>query len=151
MSYKVIFSISLFFLTGFTLISNSEEELCADDIIGVWEIPEHAFHVEIEKRGDLYFGTLVYCRDSSYPNGILKLDVKNPDPELRKRPYRGIEVLQDITYAGNGKYKNGRIYEPEVGSYYSCQITLVDKTTAKMRGFVGIPLFGKTEYCYKLD
>ena len=115
--------------------SGDTDRVVADDILGTWVFPAHGFHVEVSEVDDRYYGTIVYVRDSADEKGILKLDKRNPDEELRDRPYKGIQVLNGIAYVGNGKYKKGTIYEPEAGSYYQCIITLINKKEAKMRDF----------------
>ncbi|MDP6689178.1 MAG: DUF2147 domain-containing protein, partial [Alphaproteobacteria bacterium] len=42
-------------------------------------------------------------------------------------------------------WNDGTIYNPEDGEIYSCTMTLVDGRTLKVRGDVGLPLFGKTQ------
>ena len=44
-----------------------------------------------------------------------------------------------------GKWVGGWAYDPDGGSTYSGQMELADPNTLKLRGYVGIPLFGRTE------
>ena len=48
-------------------------------------------------------------------------------------------------YDGPGEWKGGDIYDPESGKTYSSYMFLKDKNTLKVRGYVGISLFGRTE------
>ncbi|MDA1101294.1 MAG: DUF2147 domain-containing protein [Proteobacteria bacterium] len=42
-------------------------------------------------------------------------------------------------------WDNGAIYDPEDGEVHACALTLLDSDTLKLRGYVGVPLFGKTQ------
>ena len=41
-------------------------------------------------------------------------------------------------------YKDGTIYDPKSGKTYSCKMT-IDGNKLKIRGYIGISLFGRTE------
>jgi uncharacterized protein (DUF2147 family) len=72
-------------------------------------------------------------------------DEKNPDPALRDRPLIGLDLFSGFRYAGEGRWKGGRIYDPNSGKTYRCVVTLVDVDTLEVRGYVGVPMLGRTE------
>lgn len=72
-------------------------------------------------------------------------DEKNPDPALRDRPLTGLELFRGFSYAGDGRWTGGTIYDPNSGKTYRCIITWVDENTLKVRGYIGIPVLGRTE------
>ena len=43
-------------------------------------------------------------------------------------------------------WSGGRIYNPEDGKTYKCKLTLKDDNTLTVRGYVGLTIFGKTQY-----
>ena len=51
----------------------------------------------------------------------------------------------DLTWDG------GWIYDPDHGLTYSGKITLVDRNTVKLRGFIGISLLGRTLTLHRQD
>jgi uncharacterized protein (DUF2147 family) len=57
---------------------------------------------------------------------------------------RGITILQGFHYAGEQVWQGGTIYDPNSGKTYKSTITLVDRNTLKVRGFVGVSLFGRS-------
>jgi uncharacterized protein (DUF2147 family) len=80
------------------------------------------------------------------PPGYQPVDEHNPD-----RSKRGDLMCNHIMMGGFQPSKDkdvtwdgGWIYDPDSGSTYSGKITLVDKDTVKLRGFLGIALLGKT-------
>ena len=74
-----------------------------------------------------------------------ELDDRNPDPALRNRPLKGLNILTGFEYAGEGHWKNGTVYDPNNGKTYKCSITLIDDNTLKLRGYIGISLLGRSE------
>ncbi len=74
-----------------------------------------------------------------------RLDDLNPDPALRDRPLHGITILQGFEYEGDHVWKGGTIYDPNSGKSYKSSMTLVDENTLKVRGFIGISLFGRSD------
>ncbi|MEO6849303.1 MAG: DUF2147 domain-containing protein, partial [Mucilaginibacter sp.] len=63
---------------------------------------------------------------------------------LRTRPELGLELLKDFTFDGDDVYDDGTIYDPKNGKTYSCKMTL-EGNQLKIRGYIGISLFGRSE------
>jgi uncharacterized protein (DUF2147 family) len=57
----------------------------------------------------------------------------------------GLEILRGFAYDGDNLWKGGKIYDPKSGNDYSAKMTLVDEHTMELRGYVLIPLLGRTE------
>ena len=74
-----------------------------------------------------------------------RLDEFNPDSALRDRPLLGITILHGFEYKGEHVWKGGTIYDPNTGKTYKSTMTLVDKNILKVRGFIGLSLFGRSD------
>ena len=74
-----------------------------------------------------------------------KIDIKNPDPSLRSRPAVGLEILRNFTYAGDGEWEDGTVYDPKSGRTYSCKMSMSDPDKLNIRGYVGFSMLGRTE------
>jgi uncharacterized protein (DUF2147 family) len=116
----------------------------ADAVLGKWLNPSGEGQVEIYKKANKYFGRLVWLKFPKDVNGKPKLDKHNPDVNMRSRTELGIELLRDFVFDGDKGYENGTIYDPKNGKTYSCKMTL-DGNVLKIRGYIGISLFGRTE------
>lgn len=117
----------------------------ADRIVGVWEVGSGKARVKITKYGEKYGGKIVWLKEPNYPDGTKKVDKNNPDDTKKTTPLLGMNNLLGFTYKGNAEYENGTIYDPENGSNYNCVITLEDDNTLKVRGFIGVQVFGRTD------
>lgn len=115
----------------------------ADDIVGTWVAGENKAKVQIYRSGDKYHGKITWLREP-LKEGKPKTDSKNPDARLRNTPVVGLVVLKDFVY-DDGEWLSGHIYDPSSGKEYSCRITMPDKNTLKVRGYIGFSLFGRTE------
>ena len=117
----------------------------AEKILGQWLTAEGESKIEIVPCDSVTFcGRIVWLRDP-LKDGKPVVDDKNPDESLRSRPVLGVELLRGFTYAGDGVWSGGKIYDPKSGNDYSAKMTMVNDTTIDLRGYVLIPLFGRTE------
>ena len=114
----------------------------AQDIVGLWDTGES--RVEIYACGDLLCGRIAELDEPLDEDGNAKLDDNNPDPALRSRPILGMDLIAGFTRAGKKKWEDGTIYDPRDGKTYKCVMKLQRDGTLKVRGYVGISLFGKT-------
>ncbi len=73
-------------------------------------------------------------------------DTKNPDPKLRDRPIKGITFLWGFSYdAKKNRWVDGKVYDPKSGKTYTARLSLEnDGKILKMRGYIGVPMFGRT-------
>ncbi len=74
-----------------------------------------------------------------------EFDEFNPDPALRGRRLDGLTIMTGFEYAGDGRWRNGTVYDPNSGKTYKCTVTLLDADTLKIRGYIGVSLFGRSE------
>lgn len=131
-----------------------------DDIIGVWLNEEGTAKVEIFKKGDEYFGKIVWLKEPFYSQkdveehqhplvklGAPKVDFKNPDENLQSTPLIGLLLLRNFKYnIDNEEWSGGRIYDPKNGKDYKCYIQLIEASKLKLRGYIGFSLIGRTTY-----
>jgi uncharacterized protein (DUF2147 family) len=91
----------------------------------------------------------VHAEDGTYM-GILSFvseprkDVNNKDPKLRDRPVVGIVLMWHLRY-DDGEYGGGYVYNPEDGATYRVEAEVLSPESLKIRGFLGISLFGQTK------
>jgi uncharacterized protein (DUF2147 family) len=116
----------------------------ADAILGVWLTADGKARVEISRQEGKYHGRIIWLKEP-VKNGKEVVDDKNPDEKLRDRPVLGISLMRDFVYDEENVWAGGRVYDPESGNDYKGKIHLVDEKTLDLRGYVLIPLFGRTE------
>ena len=115
-----------------------------DAVLGKWINSTGEAHVDITKRGDKYFGKIVWLKAPKDEKGTIKTDIKNPEESLRSKPIIGLEILKNFVFE-DGKWTDGKIYDPKSGKTYSCNMTMKGNDVLNMRGYVGISLIGRSE------
>lgn len=126
-----------------------------DELLGEWTTEDRQATVEIFKKGDRIFGKIValtnpHCisDEAQGMDGNPRLDLENPDKSLRRRPLIGLEIIRDFSF-DNGSWRGGTVYDPESGNTYRGRIRLDDDGALILRGFVGLPMFGRTSYWHR--
>lgn len=115
-----------------------------DAILGTWINSTGEAHVLITKKGEKFYGSIDWLKNPKDEKGNVKTDIKNPEESLKKRPIQGLEILKDFVFE-DGKWTDGKIYDPKSGKTYSCNMTLKSNGDLSMRGYIGISLLGRTE------
>jgi len=142
--FRILLVLLAFSLTGYNLTA---QDYKTDDVLGIWLNEDKDGHVEIYKENDKYFGKLIWLKNPiDDETGKAKLDKHNPDDELKKRPTKGIILMTDFEYDGDGEWDEGDIYDPKTGKTYSCYMEFESMDKLKVRGYIGISLIGRTTY-----
>ncbi|WP_178130876.1 DUF2147 domain-containing protein [Reyranella sp. CPCC 100927] len=124
-------------------------------VYGVWLTQEQSAHVELyscaeQGRGPVC-GRLVKLIDPTGPDDEPVapedlFDVHNPDPALRSRQILGMVFLYDFKPTREpNSFEDGSVYNAEDGKVYRANIALQANGTLRLRGYVGIPLLGRSE------
>jgi uncharacterized protein (DUF2147 family) len=108
-------------------------------IEGYWLTEDKSGVIQIYKNGQSFEGKIVGGEKKG--DG---LDNKNPDPSLRSRELIGMVILKDLKLEGE-EYKQGEIYDPNSGNTYRLKARLIDSERLKLRGYIGVSLFGRNE------
>jgi uncharacterized protein (DUF2147 family) len=127
--------ITLFFSIGFSNAQSSENS------IGQYWSPKKDAKIKVYKQGDNYFGQIIWTKQPVK-------DTKNPKPELRTRDVVSLVFLTNFIYKDK-EYINGQVYDSESGKTYSCKMWL-ENGNLKVKGYIGLSLFGRSETFIKI-
>ena len=116
-------------------------------VMGMWASDGSIFEI-LEEQGE-FLGVIRVLRDSTYTMeenpervGEIKTDDENPDLALRARPVVGISMFSEYEY--KDQLWQGKIYDPETGNTYNSRMEVDKNGRLKIRGYIGLPLFGRT-------
>ncbi|MCE7064720.1 DUF2147 domain-containing protein [Dyadobacter sp. CY326] len=138
---KITFTIFFVFIFFTSFAQNG----AADKILGEWVNEEKDTRIEIYKTGNQYAGKLVWSLDLLEADGLTpKKDVNNTNEKLRTRSMLNIDLLKNFIFS-DGLWDEGKMYDPKSGKTYNCLIKLRNEKM-EVRGYVGIPLLGRTTY-----
>ena len=112
----------------------------ADGPTGDWKTPDGSV-VRVSECSDAFCMTIVKIA----PTARGTTDQLNPDAALKGRPLCGARIGQGFRQEGGAATATGgHIYDPLSGKTYNAKLTWKGDTL-KLRGFVGVSMFGRTE------
>ncbi|MBO3697757.1 DUF2147 domain-containing protein [Roseivirga sp. E12] len=126
-----------------TLASPNFSRNNGDEVLGIWQTDDGKAKIEIYKESDKYFGKIVWLKEPKNEKGEIKRDKENPDETLRSRTIMGINLVKDFTFDGDDRWEGGKIYDPENGKTYSCDMK-IRKGKLQVRGYIGLTMLGRT-------
>lgn len=110
-------------------------------IKGIYWSPKKDAKIEIYEKGGKYFGKTIWIATPGK-------DKNNPVETLRQRDLLGLNLLAGFTF-NDEVYSGGEVYDPGNGKTYDCKMSL-NGDQLKVRGYIGISLFGRTEYFQRI-
>ncbi len=128
-----------------TLTSIASALPASADVFGYWMTESKNAIVEITPCGDSACGKVAWMAAPLDAQGQPKVDANNPDAALKSRPICGLAMIGDFVKGADGEWTSGFIYDPEGGDLYKSKMRLTDDGTLYVRGYVGIPLLGKSQ------
>ena len=138
-------------LLAFALASpagGAPERSGTGDVRGLWvdhrEGDKRKVAVWIEDCDGLLCGRVYWLKKPLSARGRPKLDRHNPDAALRDRPLCGLRILSGFRRVTESTWSAGQIYNANDGRIFSSTISLENDGSLRIRGYVGISLFGKT-------
>jgi uncharacterized protein (DUF2147 family) len=116
----------------------------ADKITGIWVPAKGTSQVRIFKATNgKYYGKVEWLKEDKD-----KLDIKNPDKNLRGKKVWGLMILKDFTYnTEKQRWESGTVYDPDNGKTYDCYMWFGDdNNTMTLKGYVlGMKFIGRAE------
>lgn len=138
---RILLIFTLIISTALTNAIASENS--ASDILGLWLSEKKDGVIKISKEGDLFIGHLIAFKKKKADLGKTVLDKNNPDEALSKKELKGIKMLKNFSFEDD-EWSGGTIYDPQSGKTYKSYMSLEDNNTLSLRGYIGLPMFGRT-------
>ena len=138
MKKRIIFLISLISTVALAAALMAAYTAKPDEAVGTWLVPKGDAKVTITKSGESVSGQITWLKTPE------DLDTKNPDPAKRKNKILGMKMLWGFSFKNN-EWIGGQIYDPDSGNTYKCKMWMINADKLNVKGYVGIPLFGRSE------
>ena len=101
--------------------------------------------VTIFDCGAALCGRLVWLRIAPSDDNPHAVDNRNPDPKLRGHSLCGLTMMWGFRPDGRDHWSGGAFYDPQSGNTYRGTVSLRPDGRLGLRGYVLIPLFGRSE------
>lgn len=139
---------------GLFALSGARASEAADpaSVVGLWQSVSDVdgkpkSHIRIREVNGRLEGTVEYIINPARREAVCDLcrdDRKN-------QRVLGMTILRDAHRDGES-WVEGNILDPENGKVYSCRLTLIDGgRRLNLRGYIGIPLIGRTQTWVRLE
>lgn len=107
---------------------------CADSVLGAWSTQDGHGVVTIERCGDALCGRIV---------GIDRAPGEPIPTDVHGASQCGMTIITKERPSGDGTWL-GQVIDPRTGTTYGAKIWLDGAGNLRLRGFLGLPLFGQT-------
>lgn len=77
--------------------------------------------------------------------GGMQFDEHNEDPAKARQPMCGLKILWGFKQQDAANWIDGEIYKADEGDLYNATLQLLPKGNLLVRGYAGMPLFGKSQ------
>ncbi|MBP1619046.1 MAG: hypothetical protein H6Q14_2873 [Bacteroidetes bacterium] len=124
------------FLLLFSLAFAAYSQSQGDKIHGIWINEKRTMKIEFS-GSETYSAKIIWMAESKDKNGQPLLDVKNPNPVLRKNPLVGTVIIYGLQFE-SGFYKNGKIYAPKRGLLVDGSAKLLSANKLEITGKKGL-------------
>jgi uncharacterized protein (DUF2147 family) len=123
--------------------------LSAQSPLGLWknlddEDGKEKSHIEIYEKGGTLRAKVVKLLPAASITHCNACKGENKGKSLV-----GMDILWDMK-ASDGAWSGGEILDPKKGKVYKCRLETDGPDKLKVRGFIGVPAFGRTQVWYKV-
>ena len=132
------------------VVAATSRQALAADPQGVWLTEGKDAALTITRCDSQLCGRIIWLESATDRSGSPRLDQNNPDPAKQTQPICGLIVMTGLKPSGPNTW-DGRVYNPQDGKTYSGNITVLSDTTLKLRAYIGLPIFGKSQTWTRVD
>jgi uncharacterized protein (DUF2147 family) len=138
----------------FALLANIGLAQSSDPAVGIWKTIDDktnqpASLIKIEEVNGVLEGTII----KTFPlEGKPMLVYCNLCKDNRKdKPLIGMKIMTDLKKDDAGIWSGGKILDPKEGEVYKVKLATEDGKKMDVRGYIGVPLLGRTQVWYKAE
>ena len=122
----------------------------SNSVIGKWktiddETGKPKSIVEIYEHSGKIYGKVVDILDAEKKKNLCT----NCPGEDKNKPVMGLVIIKGLSKEGN-EYNGGKILDPVSGKTYKCFLALEGSDKLKVRGYIGLSLFGRTQMWHRV-
>lgn len=126
-------------------------QLMAHQPVGLWQTIDDKTGkaravIEIKEDKGILNGTIVKVYKQKGDKGICV----NCVGKEKNKPVVGLTILSDMKLSKANLYEGGQILDPKNGTRYRCKINQLDNKTLEVRGFIGMPILGRSQTWHKV-
>ncbi|MBU3627185.1 DUF2147 domain-containing protein [Polynucleobacter sp. JS-Safj-400b-B2] len=143
-----------YFPAFFCLMIGNIHAQTPDPAVGVWKTISDKTNapssfIKIEEVNGALEGTVI--KTFPQPNETPLVYCTLCKDTRKDKPIIGMKILSELKRYKPGYWSDGKILDPEEGEIYQVKIGTEDGKKMEVRGYIGVPLLGRTQVWYKVD
>jgi len=135
---------------GILVLAAMSTTAFAADPQGAWLTADKDAALTISNCGGQLCGRITWLENATDRSGSRRLDQNNPDPGKRTQRICGLVVISGLQPSGPNTW-DGYVYNPQDGKTYSGNITVLSDNALRLRAYIGLPIFGKSQTWTRVD
>ena len=125
-----------------------------DPAVGVWKTIDDktnqpASLIKIEQVNGVLEGTIIKTFPKPNETPLVYCNLCKDD--RKDKPIVGMKIMTDLKQDQPGVWSGGKILDPKEGEVYKVKIATEDGKKMDVRGYIGVPLLGRTQVWYKAE
>jgi uncharacterized protein (DUF2147 family) len=136
------------------LLAGNTYAQATDPAIGVWKTIDDktnqpASLIKIEEANGFLQGTIIKTFPAPGETPLVYCNLCKDD--RKDKPLIGMKIMSDLKKDGAGTWSDGKILDPKNGETYKVKVATEDGKKMDVRGYIGVPLLGRTQVWYKAE
>jgi uncharacterized protein (DUF2147 family) len=125
-----------------------------DPTIGIWKTIDDktnqpASLIKIEEINGQLEGTIIKTFPRQNETPLITCNLCKDD--RKDKPIIGMKIMTGLKRDSAGAWSGGTILDPKEGEIYKVKLITEDGKKMDVRGYIGIPLLGRTQVWYKAE
>ena len=136
------------------LLAGNAYSQATDPAIGVWKTIDDKTNqpsslIKIEEVNGLLEGIIIKTVPAPGVTPLVYCNLCKGDN--KDKPIIGMKIMGDLKKDAVGVWSGGKILDPKEGEYYKVKLATEDGKKMDVRGYIGVPLLGRTQVWYKAE
>jgi uncharacterized protein (DUF2147 family) len=136
--------IRLLALTTAVALAAPSASASATGLLGDWLTEDKDAALTIADCGGPLCGRIIWLESARSRGGSVRRDDNNPDRAKQRQRICGLVVIRGLKPTGPNTW-GGEVYNPQDGRTYRGTITVVSDNALRLRAYIGLPIFGRSQ------
>jgi uncharacterized protein (DUF2147 family) len=145
---KAIAKLITYIVLSISIFSSYGNAQSNDPVLGIWKTIDEKTNqpsslIRLDEKNSELIGVVTELIPT--PGEVLVTHCNLCKDERKGKPIIGMIIMKGLKRVAPGNWSGGEILDPEEGEIYKVKITMVNDKTLEVRGYIGVPLLGRTQ------
>jgi uncharacterized protein (DUF2147 family) len=145
---KAIAKLITYIVLSISIFSSYGNAQSNDPVLGIWKTIDEKTNqpsslIRLDEKNSELIGVVTELIPT--PGEVLVTHCNLCKDDRKGKPIIGMIIMKGLKRVAPGNWSGGEILDPEEGEIYKVKITMVNDKTLEVRGYIGVPLLGRTQ------